>query len=278
MSPDMISAVRGAGASHVIALSGMHLGVLAYLLSRVFSRIAVPRVRYIIIAAALLGYVWVAGWIPSLVRALILACVVLLSRDRDRALPPENVLSRCVLITALVAPGMVWALGFQLSLWALVGLFFLSPRLVERLSYVLPHPVAGYVGITLGPLIATAPVSLLVFGTVYPVGVLSAGVLALVAVILMWGSLACIMLVSVPGIGSLIVGGLDGVTRAFVLLSSAFAAVPSIHVTEGHGLISTAWWCTLLTVAVGAGGYLRRHRQRALYRYLESHGKPQFDF
>jgi competence protein ComEC len=278
MSPELIAGVRGAGASHVIALSGMHLGVLAFLLSKTFSRIAAPRVRYGVLAAALLGYVWVAGWIPSLVRALILAWIVLLARGRDRCVPPEIVLGRCVVITAVVAPGMIWALGFQLSLWALVGLFFLSPWMVERLSNIMPPPVAGYVGVTLGPLVATAPISLLVFGTVYPVGVLSAGILALMAVVLMWGSLAFMVLASVPVVGSVMVHVLSGVTGTFVSLSTAFAAVPGIDVTHGNGLISVAGWCTLLIATVGGGCYAGRHRQRALHQFLESHGKPQFDF
>ncbi|MFO8043431.1 MAG: ComEC/Rec2 family competence protein [Alkalispirochaeta sp.] len=278
MSPEMIAGVRGAGASHVIALSGMHLGVLALLLTKTTARIGSPRIRRLTVAVALCGYVWIAGWIPSLVRALVLVGVVLVSVDRDRSLPPAVMLSRCVLITALVAPGMVAALGFQLSVWALVGLFFLSPRLVERLSAVVPYPVAGYLGVTLGPLISTAPVSLAVFGTVYPVGLLAAGVLALLAVVLMWSSLAFTLLASVPVVGSLVVGALTEVTRAFLHLSTLFATVPGIDLTKPGGLISAAGWCTLLIAGGALAIYLARRQHGTVRRFLEFHDQPQFDF
>lgn len=278
MSPEMIAGVRGAGASHVIALSGMHLGVLALLLTKITARIGSPRLRRFAVALALCGYVWIAGWIPSLVRALILVGVVLVSVDRDRSLPPAVMLSRCVLLTALVAPGMVAALGFQLSVWALVGLFFLSPRLVERISAVVPYPVAGYVGVTLGPLISTAPVSLAVFGTVYPVGLLAAGVLALLAVVLMWGSLAFTLLAPVPVAGSLLAEALAAVTRAFLQLSTLFATVPGIDLTDSGGLISAAGWCTLLIAGGALAIYLARRQHLTVRRFLEFHDQPQFDF
>lgn len=278
MSREMIAAVRGAGASHVIALSGMHLGVLALLLNKVTSRVGSPRMRRLVVAGALFGYVWIAGWIPSLLRALILACLILGSRDRDRSLPPEILLGRCVLLTAVVAPEMVWTVGFQLSLWALVGLFFLSPRLVELLAWVMPVPIARYIGVTLGPLLTTGPVSLSVFGTVYPVGLVSAGVLALVAVVLMWGSMVFIALAAVPIAGSLIADGLTAVTVSFTGLSAVFAAVPGVDLGEPGGLISLSAWCTLLAVAVGSAVFLSRRRRREFFRFLESHGKPQFDF
>ncbi|MFO8043614.1 MAG: ComEC/Rec2 family competence protein [Alkalispirochaeta sp.] len=278
MSPEMATGVRGAGASHVIALSGMHLGVLALLLTKITSPVGSPRLRRLAVALALCGYVWIAGWIPSLVRALILVGVVLVSVDRDRSLPPAVILSRCVLITALVAPGMVAALGFQLSLWALVGLFFLSPRLVERMSAVVPYPIAGYLGVTLGPLISTAPVSLAVFGTVYPVGLLAAGVLALLAVVLMWSSLAFTLLAPVPVAGSLLAEALAAVTRTFLQLSTLFATVPGIDLTESGGLISAAGWCTLLIAGGALAIYLARRHHRTVRRFLEFHDQPQFDF
>ncbi|MFW5694644.1 MAG: ComEC/Rec2 family competence protein [Alkalispirochaeta sp.] len=278
MEPDTMTAVRGAGASHVIALSGMHLGVVALLLSKTISKFVTPRVRRVVVASALIGYVWVAGWIPSLVRALLVACLVLVAGDRDRSLPPGLLLGRCVVLTAVIAPRMVWSLGFQLSLWALVGLLFLSPRVVDLLTSVLPRPIAGYVGVTLGPLVATAPLSLVVFGTVYPVGVLSAGVLALCAVLLMWGSITFLVVAQVPIVGSLVAMGLTAVTGAFLTISSGFSTVPGVDISQSGGLISLVGWGVPATVLLGGALVHRRRRWRPFRRYLEAHDTPQFDF
>lgn len=278
MAPEMIAAVRGAGASHVIALSGMHLGVLALLLGRITSRIVTPRVRRIAVLGALFGYVWVAGWIPSLLRALILACLILVAADRDRSVPPAILLGRCVVLTAVIAPQMVWALGFQLSLWALIGLFFFSPRAVELLSEVMPAPVAGYIGVTVGPLVATAPVSLVVFGTIYPVGVFSAGILAVYAVVLMWGAILFVVVAPIPVVGSLLAKGLTVLTGSFSRVSAGFAAVPGIDLSQSIGLISLIGWGTTATAITVWAGVQRRRRRNQFCQFLESHGKPQLNF
>jgi len=278
MAPEMIAAVRGAGASHVIALSGMHLGVLALLLGKITSQIVTPRVRRIVVVGALFGYVWVAGWIPSLLRALILACLVLMAADRDRTVPPAILLGRCVVLTAAIAPQMVWALGFQLSLWALIGLFFLSPRAVELLSEVMPAPIAGYIGVTVGPLVATAPVSLVVFGTIYPVGVFSAGLLAFYAVVLMWGAILFVVTAPIPVVGSLLAKGLTVLTGSFSGVSAGFAAAPGIDLSQSIGLISLIGWGTTATAITVWAVVQRRRRRIQFCQFLESYGKPQLDF
>jgi hypothetical protein len=84
--------VRRAGAAHVLALSGMHLGVMAAILQLVLRPFAGVRSRMLLGLPALSLFVWIAGWIPSLVRALVLVTVVSVARFRYRRIPTPLVL------------------------------------------------------------------------------------------------------------------------------------------------------------------------------------------
>lgn len=234
-----MEAVRIAGASHVLALSGMHLGVLATILYLGPARFLARRLRGVAIFPLLAGYVWIAGWIPSLVRALILIGVAGFARVRMRSVPVPVLLAQTVVVTGLVAPRIVGNVGFQLSLLSLFGIVLFTPRLVDELSRFLPRAAAAYVSVTTAAMTTTAPLSLGVFGSVYPAGVLLAGVLSILIVVQMWAGIVFLLVATVPFLGSSVVG----IVRWNGLLIRRVADLgyffPSIEYTTGSRTIET---------------------------------------
>ncbi|MCG8477717.1 MAG: ComEC/Rec2 family competence protein, partial [Spirochaetales bacterium] len=218
MASDLVDAVRRAGASHVIALSGMHLGVLALLVSRALGPLGSRRAAMALTVAALGAYVWIAGWIPSLVRALMLAFVVVLARFRDRMVPPLALLARCVLCVSIVAPSMVTDLGFRLSVRALLGLVAASGRISDGLTEILPRRIAVYLGTTISAMLFTAPLTLTVFGTAYPVAIVSAGILSMVVVLAMWLGIAFLFAAQLHVVGSAVAFAIEVNTWVFLRL------------------------------------------------------------
>ncbi len=204
LSNDLTDAVRVSGASHVLALSGMHLGVLAMILYAGPLRLVRRRYRAVTIVPLLFLYVWIAGWIPSLIRALVLVTTTTVARFRMRSVPMPLLLARTTILVGLVTPRTVGNLGFQLSLLALTGIVLLGPWLLDGLARVLPRFVAGYTGVTLAAMIATAPITLSVFGTVYPAGILLAGVLSFLIVLQMWAGILFLAVASVPIAGTVV--------------------------------------------------------------------------
>lgn len=243
---EQVQTFRTAGAAHVIALSGMHLGVLAGLVWLLLPRRMPPILRGLIPALLLVGYVWVAGWIPSLVRALVLALLAISGYVNDRRFPLRSLIAATVVVVAFVAPALTLELGFQLSVWALVGLAIVSPRASRLLSWVLPPSAARYLGTTLGPLLSTAIPSLVFFGTLYPVGLLSSGVLSVAVVAMMWSTLLWLAVASIPLAGSAVaelVVALAWLVRRIALVA---ARVPGIELGAAGWVLTTALWCTLV--------------------------------
>ena len=127
IDPATYDAVRRSGAAHVLALSGMHLGVLALAVTWLGKRLLSRNVAICTTVLVLGSYVWIAGWIPSLLRALAMVGCASVSRVLGRREAPVVILSRAVLLLALIDPAIVYQLGFQYSVLALTGILCLSP-------------------------------------------------------------------------------------------------------------------------------------------------------
>ena len=278
MPQHQLDMFRRAGAAHIIALSGMHLGVLAAILWLVLPRSLNPYLRSLIPAGLLFSYVWLAGWIPSLVRALILALLALAARARDRRFPADWLVAATVLVVALVVPGLLLEVGFQLSVWALAGLVLVSPRAVVLLQWIMPSTLARYLGTTLGPFLLTAPMSLLLFGSLYPVGLLSAGLLSLLVVVLMWSTLVWMLLAGVPLIGSLASAIVVHLSAAVLQGAEWAARLPAVVPAAAGWMLSAGLWCTLLAGLVAAPLYRRRRASARLRRLTRAKHQSQLAF
>lgn len=125
---------RKSGASHILALSGLHLGILYGILKRALSVLGNTRpvcvIRSLILIAASAFYMSVTGASPSMVRAFLFITVGELSRmfpGRRRS----NMSTYCTALTVqlCISPQVISSTGFQLSYLAMLGIFTLFPTL-----------------------------------------------------------------------------------------------------------------------------------------------------
>lgn len=136
LGKDTITMFRACGASHILALSGLHLGVIYLILTRLTSPFgnspAARKVRCSLILGAVLFYTLMTGASPSIVRAMIFIMInetaKLLCRERE----PVRVLLAALTIQLAVKPEVISSPGFQLSYLAMAGIFILYP-ILERL-------------------------------------------------------------------------------------------------------------------------------------------------
>ena len=127
---------RDSGASHILALSGLHLGVIYLILSRLTRPLGngprARKARYSLILGASGFYALMTGASPSIVRAFLFILLgetaSLLGREKD----PARVLLAALTVQLALDPGVVSSTGFQLSYLAMTGIAFVYPAL-ERL-------------------------------------------------------------------------------------------------------------------------------------------------
>ncbi|MBR6055267.1 MAG: ComEC/Rec2 family competence protein [Bacteroidales bacterium] len=124
---------RASGASHLLALSGLHLGIIYLVLKRlgmVFGNSPAARVlRSAAVVTASLLYAFATGASPSIVRAFLFITLHETASLSGRKTRPSLILAGALLIQLVLDPLQIRAIGFQLSYCAIAGIVIIYPRL-----------------------------------------------------------------------------------------------------------------------------------------------------
>lgn len=125
LSADTKSAYSVSGASHVLALSGFHLGIIYTILSLFLAGMRRQWLGQVLIVVALWTYVVMVGMMPSVVRsATMFSCYAAASLLRRPQLS-LNALAFAAFVILLASPLSFWDVGFQMSFMAVAGIMVL---------------------------------------------------------------------------------------------------------------------------------------------------------
>lgn len=245
--PEWRTGLRRAGLSHLLAVSGLHVGLLLggfWWLSG-----ALPgRVAAVGAVAVLLFYGCLVGPRPSLLRASVMALLVILSLSVER--PPQalNSLSAALLVILAFDPLAAFDLGFQLSFLATAGILVLSPRLLRwwrrpafsgqvRRAMVGPEALMVGLAATIAAQLATLPVTAFEIGLLTPFSPLLNLVFVPLTAVTLGVSLAWVGLAftaSVPVLGEILGPGARLLQALLDLLTLPFASLA--HLPAGSWL------------------------------------------
>ena len=159
LTADRREAYSSAGLSHILALSGMHVAVIALLISIGLCPLLMMRRRTAVIVTTvtiLWLYAAITGFSPSVTRAVIMASVFAGARLLQRRSSPYNSLCLAAMAIVIVDPFALLSYGFQMSFAAVASivafagpLIFVNPRyrLLYHLNTYLTLPIAAMAGI-----------------------------------------------------------------------------------------------------------------------------------
>lgn len=160
------------GISHVLTLSGFHVGVLTAILCFVFPK----RKRFLRAAAVsviLLLYCSVTGFSPSLTRASVMCVCAVSASAFARRSDALSSLSLSALIILFANPFRLCSLGFLLTFAATLGIILISSFNVGGDKKSLVHRFKSSAAVTLGASAATTLISAAAFGCFYPYNIIS---------------------------------------------------------------------------------------------------------
>jgi competence protein ComEC len=167
--------------THVLAISGQHVAVLAaviYFSLRTFAVPAAPRILTTLVLVWL--YILVAGAPPSAIRAGVVATLVLAAGLLGRQLAPLHFMTTMLAAVLSYNPLLVYNAGFQLSVAAVFGILLLRKPLKALVEQSLlrpfakpPQALSNLLSVSLAAQSATTPIVAASFGEVSVIGVLT---------------------------------------------------------------------------------------------------------
>ena len=272
---DVAADFTAAGLSHVVAISGWNIALVGGAVAA-FARPLPRRPRSLVVAVVILGYTLIAGAGPSVVRAAVMAALVLLARELGRPGRAAAVLGLAIGTMLIVEPATIADPGFQLSAAATAGLLAWSARLegllLRHLPARTPRWLCEALAVSLAAQAATLPLVVLDFGRLSLVSplanlvaaplitpVMAAGMAALVAGGLVAAGLPAILLAPLGTLAALVMGCLVALAHAAAGLPYASIALP------GPASLAAAL-LALLGMAIAASATGRRQVRLAFAR------------
>jgi competence protein ComEC len=130
---ELLSAYSATGAMHVLAVSGLHVGVIYWLLLLLLKplnkRTSGKWIIAFVSVVVLWSYAFITGLSPSVLRAVTMFSFVALARPRGQHTNIYNTLAASAFILLLYDPYLIMSVGFQLSYLAVLGIVYIHPHL-----------------------------------------------------------------------------------------------------------------------------------------------------
>jgi competence protein ComEC len=215
--PELKSAYAAAGASHVLAVSGLHVGIIYGIIVSFFDLFLPGNSRrkqilkQLLIVCALTIFAALAGFTPSVTRALLMVSLSIMGKLILRQVNSIQTLFATALLICLFNPAALFEIGFQLSFCAVLAILWIQPPLqnlwhpktkaIKYLWALMTTSTAAQAG--------TAPIAFIYFGTFpYLFLITNLLVIPLTGIILY---LLCIWLVvgQIPYIGHIVLWAME---------------------------------------------------------------------
>ncbi len=169
LDKDVVQAYSNTGAVHIIAISGMHLGLIYVVLVWLFSRIPVVKKSDILKVTLILSCLWlfslITGASASVLRSAVMFTCIIIGKTFFRQATIYNSLAASAFLLLVYDPFLLWDVGFQLSYLAVVGIVWLQRPIFNLLynKHVWIQKLWEMCAITLAAQVLTLPVCIYYF-------------------------------------------------------------------------------------------------------------------
>ena len=260
----MRSYFSAAGLSHVLAVSGLHTGIIAFIVWLLLYPLRFTSLRYlrhIATIVVLWGYAFITGLSPSVIRACVMATFVATAALINRRNTALNALCGAALLTLLAAPMQLFDIGFQLSYTAVAGILLLSPHIDlarrREIYHPIPRYLSGIVAVSIGAQVATLPLAAYYFHYIPVWGVLSNILLVPLLPLLVISALTLLMLNALHLPHEWITQLTDTLAHALTEGAQAIASLPGALI---EGIYLTLPMLALYGIIIGATWYALSRR------------------
>ena len=233
MSSDMRKRFSVTGVSHLLAVSGFHVGIVSAFISVLLSflsrkKVASRWIQYLITLTCVWSFTYLSGLATAAVRAAVMITIYLTGRVSGRNPDKYNTLAGAAFCMLVYNPFYLFDVGFQLSFTAVFFILYLQPR-ISRLIEIRNPLIASpwnVITVTIAAQACTSFLCFFYFGQSSMVFLFTNLALSLLATLLIPVTLLWMIAPSsFPGI-EIVRKSIETMTRSFMWIVERFASIP----------------------------------------------------
>ena len=246
------------GASHVLALSGLHLGIIYALLSMLVVGRRWQMITQVATVLSIWAFVFLTGMSASVVRSAIMLTVYALLALGHRQKMSVNTLAFTAIVMLLVTPKALFDVGFQMSFMAVFSILLFVPLFYRPFSaeYLMTHRAVswlwGMVAVSVAAQIGVAPLIAYYFGRFSCYFLLTNFIVIPAATLILYLALGTLLIPSLGVVLASMVGLLN--TTLLYIATIPGATIEGLHPSVGltvaiYGVLLAAYYLLWLTVS-----------------------------
>lgn len=166
---ETINSFTSTGAMHVLAVSGLHVGLIYFILGFLLAPLRGTKIGRFLFPALMIFFLWsyafITGFSPSVQRATVMFTFIVLGDVLRRRVNIYNTLTASALILILLNPDVLFEVGFQLSYLAVFGIVLIQPKLsgLVQIDNKFLKTVWDLLTVSIAAQLATFPLGLFYF-------------------------------------------------------------------------------------------------------------------
>jgi len=186
LSDEIVEAYSDSGAMHVLAVSGLHVGIITMVLNILLFPLRKNKKLRIIHSFVIIISIWffalITGLAPSVTRASIMFTFFILGQNSAKKPSSYNSLAASAFIILLIDPNSLFHVGFQLSFLAVMSILFFQPRIYRLfdIQNIWVDKIWQLTTVSIAAQIGTVPISIYYFHQ-FPLYALATNLIAIPA-------------------------------------------------------------------------------------------------
>lgn len=238
LDQDTRQSYASSGAMHILAVSGLHVGILYILLQWFFGFF--KRIKYfdfissIIILCLIWFYALLTGLSPSVTRAATMFSFVTVAKSLNRNTNIFNTLASSALVQLMINPFSLFLVGFQLSYLAVAGIAFFQPLVVKlfRFQNIITRNLWALTTVSFSAQLLIFPLTMYYFNQ-FPNYFLVTNMFAIpLAMIILYSGLLLFLVSFIPLLSSVVAFVLNFALRSLNFLTEIISYLPFSNTTD----------------------------------------------
>lgn len=175
LSQNTKDAFRLSGIAHILAVSGLHVGIIAVLLSKILQLLKIKGWAKVIVISIILSiYCYICNFSVSVVRATIMSILLFIAPLLKREYDSLNAISIAGIVAFIINPLCVFDISFLMSFSCVLGIVFIAKPISKAISKTrLPKPMSDTLAICISTCVSLIFIQAYFFNRINPISIIS---------------------------------------------------------------------------------------------------------